>query len=53
MVKERNLCGKCAALLREAFKVTELGRREKLLCDNCGKRHYGCKCRIEQKEKGK
>ncbi len=47
--KERELCSRCIALLKESFKVTELGRREKLLCSNCGKKHYGCKCRIERK----
>ena len=47
--KERELCSRCIALLKESFKVTELGRREKLLCSHCGKKHYGCKCRVERK----
>ena len=52
MLKERVLCGKCVALLRGAYKVVEFGRREKISCDNCGKRRYGCRCRIENIGKG-
>ena len=53
MKKEAVLCGKCIALMGGSFKVVELGPRKKQDCKNCGKRRYGCLCRIERKEPGK
>ncbi len=52
-MKTTYLCGQCMILLREAFDVAEHGRREKITCENCGKRRYGCKCEVTQKPKGK
>ena len=50
MAREAEICGACVALLRESFKVTELGRREKITCSQCNKRRYGCRCIITKKE---
>lgn len=49
--KERELCGRCIAALKTYYKVTELGRREKLVCQNCGRKGYGAKCRVEKEKK--
>lgn len=51
MTKEAALCGLCIAMLGDSFKVIEIGPRKKQECENCGKRRYGCLCRIERKEK--
>ena len=32
------------------YRVTELGRREKITCSQCNKRRYGCRCVITKKE---
>lgn len=50
MAREAEICGACVAMLRESFKVTELGRREKITCSQCNKRRYGCRCVITKKE---
>ncbi len=47
MVKKAILCGQCIALLKEHYRVTELYGMKKNTCDNCGKRRYGTRCRIE------
>jgi hypothetical protein len=41
MTKE--LCGECAALLREGFDVKRVGGGvdNKITCSNCGRRRYG------------
>jgi hypothetical protein len=41
MTKE--LCGKCAALLREGFDIKRVGGGvdNKITCSNCGRRRYG------------
>lgn len=49
---EHKLCSRCIAALKVYYKVTELGRREKLECKNCGRRGYGARCKVE-KEAGK
>lgn len=48
-MKEKIICSKCQVLLAESFKITPLTGRSKQDCDNCGKRGYACKCRIEKK----
>lgn len=52
-MKQKYLCGQCMILLRNAYTVTEFGRREKITCDHCGKRRYGCRCEIAAKAKKK
>ena len=46
-MKTEVLCGQCIIILRNAYDITERGRREKITCGNCGKRRYGCKCDID------
>lgn len=50
---KRELCGKCAALLREGFQVKRVtgGVDNKVTCSNCGKRRYGATYELEKKSK--
>lgn len=50
-MKERIICTKCQALLAEDYEGTPLTGRSKQDCENCKKRGYACKCRIEKKVK--
>ena len=40
-----DLCGACAAKMKEAYKLKELERPadNKITCDRCGRRRYGGK----------
>ncbi len=42
-MKQADLCGRCAALFDEHYKLTRIsgGRENKVTCEKCGKRRYG------------
>lgn len=46
---ERVLCGPCIHKFdgSPTHKVTELSSRQKCTCQECGKRAYGARCRID------
>lgn len=52
-MKQANLCGRCAALVEEHYKLTRIsgGRDNKVTCEVCGKRRYGGTYEITTKEK--
>ncbi len=47
------LCGKCAALMQDAYEVHEVSRGvcEKVVCANCGKRRYGGTYEVQPKKR--
>lgn len=45
------LCGRCIALARDAYQVTESTGWRKVDCAHCGKRRYGAECALGRKEK--
>lgn len=48
----KNICGKCAALLKAGggIKLTvSRGKDQKVLCENCGRRRFGGEYRIQIK----
>lgn len=52
MSSDKVICTKCARRLEAAGgKLVELERRQKITCDSCGKRRYGCRVRIVAKGK--
>lgn len=55
MDEPRDLCGKCAAMLREGYDLKRVagGVDHKVTCSHCGKRRYGAKYAIEKKSKSK
>lgn len=50
MRKRVTLCSQCIVLARDAYKVTETTRRQKVTCGICRKRRYGAECILEKKE---
>ena len=48
-MKEKIICFKCQILLANDYKIRPLGGRGKQDCENCRKRGYACRCRIEKK----
>lgn len=53
-MKRIDLCGKCAAKLREAYNLTKIagGVDNKITCSQCEKRRYGATYELEKKKKG-
>lgn len=53
MAKNVDLCGKCAALLREGFDLKQVagGVNNKITCSNCGRRRYGATYELKKKSK--
>lgn len=51
MNKRVTICSRCIVLAKDAYKVTETTRRQKMTCAICGKRRYGAECILEKKEK--
>ncbi len=53
MAKRMDLCGKCAALLREGFQLRRVagGVDNKITCSNCGRRRYGATYELEKQSK--
>lgn len=53
MNEPRDLCGKCAAMLREGYDLKRVagGVDHKVACSHCGKRRYGATYAIEKKSK--
>ena len=53
MGKRMELCGKCAALLAEGYKVKRVagGVDNKVVCANCGRKRYGATYELEKKSK--
>jgi hypothetical protein len=51
MSKKLDLCGKCAAELREGYKLARVagGVDNKITCSNCGKRRFGATYELEKK----
>lgn len=50
MKKQLTLCGVCIAKFKDhGAKVTEHGRRDKVVCDECGKRKFGTLCEVSMK----
>ena len=51
MSKKYDLCGKCAAELREGYKLSRVagGVDNKITCSNCGRRRYGATYELEKK----
>lgn len=46
------LCIPCALKLAEAFDVKKTGpKTEKITCDECGRRRFGCEHTVEKKTK--
>lgn len=50
MRKRVTLCSQCIVLAKDAYKVTETTRRQKVTCGICRKRRYGAECILEKKE---
>lgn len=50
--KTYDLCGRCAAELREAYTLVKLqgGVNQKITCAHCGKRRYGATYRLEPRK---
>ena len=53
MREEKVLCGACIAQMKEFYGVVETKKREKVYCDRCGKRRYGCLCAIDRQGRWK
>lgn len=53
MNKRVIICSQCIVLAKDAYKVTEMSRRQKMTCATCGKRRYGAECILEKKEQKK
>lgn len=53
MNKRVIICSQCIVLAKDAYKVTETARRQKITCAICGKRRYGTECILEKKERKK
>ena len=53
-MKKMELCGACAAMLREQAEVKKLGGRHdnKVTCTNCGRRRYGATYEVGKKKNG-
>lgn len=51
MIKQVTICSQCMVLAKEAYKVTETTRRQKIICAICGKRRYGAECTLEKRER--
>lgn len=49
MIKKVPLCGVCIHKMENAYKVTEVSRREKVTCEQCKKKRYGALCEISKK----
>lgn len=53
-MKKMELCGACAAMLREQAEVKKVGGGvdNKATCSKCGRRRYGATYEVGKKKKG-
>ena len=50
MERKMDLCGSCAALMRESFQLKRVagGIDNKITCAKCGRRRYGATYAVEK-----
>lgn len=55
MTEPKDLCGRCAAMLREGYDLKRVGGGvdHKVTCSHCGRRRYGATYTIEKHSKSK